>query len=258
MEPKKVVGIWSGQWASVSAQSCHQMATIQLEMPARVALLVSRRGRASSFRHKEGIFPAEEEAFGCFPTGNREPRQRLPREEKWAASSHPCGLQLHGAEILEGILCESTQEIPGLTPPSAQRRARCFPDRRHSRDSGRGSGCFPGRGAVPSSRAQDPAGQTVWTRAGRTLPPHPWGSGVFGAQNPGPEHPRRLRSEALYPGSSHKGAPSSLAAHFAWEKVRRLSGAWGRGFSLFSFLLFRFECKELPHPRLSQAGVNLL
>ena len=50
--------------------------------------------------------------------------------------------------------------------------SRCFPYRRHSRDSGRGSGCFPGRGAF--SLARDPLGERLGPG-----PPRPWGPGAL-------------------------------------------------------------------------------
>jgi hypothetical protein len=110
---------------------------------------------------------------------------------------HRRGLQplrgrVAGGDILgRGGLCKSTREIPGLTPPASQR----FPGRRrHSQDSGRGSGCFPGRAGLtePSPRRRQCR------------------SRAFGVRGPclSPET-AALRDSA--PSSNHKGARSAPA-----------------------------------------------
>lgn len=88
----------------MATQSCHKMATIQLEMPAGVAPQVCGRGRASSLRHKEGIFRARRDLWifsqrglGTF-AGTRSARIRSKK-----VPSQPRGFQPHGAEMLRGF-----------------------------------------------------------------------------------------------------------------------------------------------------------
>lgn len=95
-----------------------------------VALPVSKRGRASSLRHKEGIFRARKRYLGGLRAGTRRlSRLSLPGEEvrSFLFTPPPLGLLLHWAETPGGMLCKSAQEIPGSTSPSAQRRSSCFP-----------------------------------------------------------------------------------------------------------------------------------
>lgn len=143
----------------MATQSCHEMATIQLETPARGwpcrfpggEGLPPSDTKKGAFEPGRGIWGNYELGLGDFAAikSSRGRSRQLPSHRP----PPPRGVLLHGAETLGGIWCKSAQEIPGSTSPSAQRRSSCFPGRRHSRDSGRGSGCFPGRSAAKPGRA---------------------------------------------------------------------------------------------------------
>ena len=137
--------------------------------------------------------------------------------------------------------------------------SRCFPYRRHSRDSGRGSGCFPGRGAF--SLARDPLGERLGPG-----PPRPWGPGALRGET-SDLSPREgctyccfCLDMLLVSKSGHQPQKTTplFRGTFCLGKGRRAFRGLTAGV-LFVFLSFVFfECKEPPHPRLSQSGVNLL
>lgn len=197
---------------------------------------------------KKGSFKPGKGAFGCSQSGDWEslPRESMPGEVgRLPSYSH--GFQLYRTWKARGECVQKHPRNSRFDPlPLPRGPSRCFPYRRHSRDSGRGSGCSPGRGAF--SMARDPLGERLGPG-----PPRPWGPGALRGET-SDLSPREgctyccfCLDMLLVSKSGHqpqKATPPSFAAHFAREKVCRPSGGWRRGFSLFSFLLFFLNARN--------------
>lgn len=163
-----------------------------------VALPVSKRGRASSLRHKEGIFRARKRYLGGLRAGTRRlSRLSLPGEEvrSFLFTPPPLDFYFTGLKRLGGCCAKAPKKFQVRPLPLPRGGPAASPDRRHSRDSGRGSGCFPRRSAAKSGRAPafpglDPGPGPGWTLGsdlgwvGRTPPAPPRQTRCLGGSRP--------------------------------------------------------------------------
>lgn len=187
-DPRKWQAGGSGRWASVATICCHKMATIQLETPARASPVGFQAGKNFLPQTQRRDLWSREGAFGCSQNGGL--KVFVATKSIWRSRSlpsHPGGLQLHGDEKLEGILCKNTQEIAGLTPHPLLPRG--CPDASRTGDIPRmpaeGAGASRGGACSAGSRPSPLQPGSCWASgwAGRTSPfpplgPRcPWGSG---------------------------------------------------------------------------------
>ena len=146
----------------MAAQSCHKVATSQLEAPARAGPVGFQAGKGFLPQtQRRGPSNRGKGEFGCSQGGDWEP---LPREsmpgEVGRLPSYSRRFQLYRTWKARGELVQKHPRNSGFDPlPLPRGPSRCFPYRRHSRDSSRGSGCFPGWGAF--SPARDPLGERL-------------------------------------------------------------------------------------------------